>query len=152
MNTILNLFYITGLLLLKGSRISSTDEAGFTMLGDMIINSKVSNGGIQNSGRNSKTYRWPAGVVPYKIESSFSAEEKTSIEEAIESLNNDLEGCVNIRQALSSDEDFIKFVNYDDGCYSLVGRTENIRRGIQTGSQSTFKEVDVCQDLLLPTK
>ena len=85
---------------LTGSRISSTDEAGFTKLGDMIINSKVSNGGMQNSGRKSKTYRWPAGVVPYKIESSFSAEEETSIEEAIESLNNDLEGCVNIRYAV----------------------------------------------------
>ena len=85
---------------LTGSRISSTDGAGFTKLGDMIINSKVSNGGIQNSGRNLNTYRWPAGVVPYKIESSFSAEEETLIEEAIESLNNDLEGCVNIRYAV----------------------------------------------------
>ena len=86
---------------LTGSRISLTEEAGFTKLGDMIINSKVSNGGVQNSGRKSKTYRWPAGVVPYKIESSFSAEEETSIKEAIESLNNDLEGCVNIRYAVA---------------------------------------------------
>ena len=86
---------------LTGSRISSTDGAGFTKLGDMIINSKVSNGGIQNSGRNLNTYRWPAGVVPYKIESSFSAEKETSIKEAIGSLNNDLEGCVNIRYAVA---------------------------------------------------
>ena len=51
----------------------------------------------QNSGRKDLKFRWPNGVVPYKIENQFSDQDKASINEAITSLNQELNGCINIR-------------------------------------------------------
>ena len=51
----------------------------------------------QNSGQKDLTFRWPNGVVPYKIENQFNDQDKASINEAITSLNQELNGCINIR-------------------------------------------------------
>ena len=76
------------------------DENGNYKVDDMIMSpsqySPISNLG-QESGQKDLKFRWPNGVVPYKIENQFNDQDKASINEAITSLNQELNGCINIR-------------------------------------------------------
>ena len=67
---------------------------------DMIMSPSqylpISNRG-QESGQKDLRFRWPNGVVPYKIENSFNNHEKAVIEDSIKSLNQELGGCIEIR-------------------------------------------------------
>ena len=76
------------------------DENGNYKVDDMIMSpsqySPISNGG-QESGQKDLKFRWTNGVVPYKIENSFNNHDRAVIEDTIKSLNQELDGCVEIR-------------------------------------------------------
>ena len=76
------------------------DENGNYRVDDMIMSpnqySPISNHG-QESGQKDLKYRWPNGVVPYKIENSFNDHDRAVIEDTIKSLNQELGGCIEIR-------------------------------------------------------
>ena len=76
------------------------DENGNYRVDDMIMSpsqySPISNLG-QESGQKNLKFRWPNGVVPYKIQNSFNDHDRAVIEETIKSLNQELGGCIEIR-------------------------------------------------------
>ena len=76
------------------------DENGNYKVDDMIMSpsqySPISNLG-QESGQKDLKFRWPNGVVPYKIKNSFNDHDRAVIEDTIKSLNQELGGCVEIR-------------------------------------------------------
>ena len=58
--------------------------------------SNSSANGASLSGRSKEYYRWPNGVVPYKL-TGFRYAERRRILETISTLNDKLNGCINIR-------------------------------------------------------
>jgi len=75
------------------------------------------------SGISEEKYRWPNGVVPYTL-TGFSYAERRKILETISTLNDQLEGCINIRPYSSNtDVDYINiFKGEPRKCWSKVGR------------------------------
>jgi len=70
-------------------------------------------------------YKWPGGVVPYHIHSSYPSSVKTTIVEAMREIESDTKHgstyCVRFRERTSADTDYI-YILPQDGCHSPVGK------------------------------
>merc|ERR1712062_268266 len=83
--------------------------------------SNSSANGASLSGQSKEYYRWPNGVVPYKL-TGFRYAERRRILQTISTLNDKLNGCINIRPYSSnSDVDYVDIFK-GRGCWSYVGR------------------------------
>jgi hypothetical protein len=71
-----------------------------------------------STSRSNTSYRWPNGVVPYEIDSAFSAGQKLSIQAALDHWNNNTPYWFRPR---AGESDYMKFVT-GSGCSSPVGR------------------------------
>jgi hypothetical protein len=69
--------------------------------------------------------RWPNGIVPYVIDSSFNPSMVQYVNQAIQDFNDYT--CVKFVKR-TTEANYIKFIDDHDGCYSYVG---NIKRGAQ---------------------
>ncbi len=76
--------------------------------------------------------RWPGGVIPYVLSSSFSRRERRVIRRAVEEFER--RSCVRWRpREWSTDRDYVHVLK-DAGCYSKVGRVNGGSGGGQVMS------------------
>jgi len=69
--------------------------------------------------RSGENYLWPAGVVPYEIDSTFTTDERDSINRGIGLV----EGPTNlILKTRENESDYVFFKRVDEGCSARVGR------------------------------
>lgn len=106
--------------------------------GDIVLTNidtvkKTAEGDIQESvGRSDTRFRWAGGVVPYEIDSAYSAAEKQIINDAINHWNSVTPYWLRPRQAALwpfVDPDYIRFVRTTGVCSSPVGR-QGLRQDI----------------------
>lgn len=62
---------------------------------------------------------WPGGIVPYKISNSFTASARRTIENAVEELNQKLDGVVTIIPR-TTQYNYVNVIK-ESGCWSFVG-------------------------------
>ena len=89
-------------------------------------------------------YRWPSGYVPYAISSSFSANERQTILNAIAHVQNTTAGTQFVQR--TSQGDYISFVPHGSLCNSPVGRrggaqTINLAAGCSTSLGTVAHEI-----------
>jgi len=66
--------------------------------------------------------RWTDGVLPYKFSSEVTEENKNKVRQAMNDFNEHLSGCLTVREATSSDTNYVKVTGASDsGCWSSVG-------------------------------
>ena len=79
----------------------------------------------ESVGRSDTRFRWPGGVIPYEIDSAYSAAERQIINDAINHWNSVTPYWLRPRQAALwpfVDPDYIRFVRTTGVCSSPVGR------------------------------
>merc|ERR1712061_202345 len=99
-----------------------------------------------NSGITSDKYRWRNGLLPYKLDPEFSANQKRIIRNAIAHFNHQVNQlgnpflpCIYVREATSDDNDYA-FIKKGSDCSSSVGKRggrQNITLGTGCHSQRT---------------
>jgi len=112
--------------------LNDWDEDGNYIMGDMILTEgqyeqSYGEGKIQNGGIAGEGYRWPSGegvkaVIPYDM-SKVSWSDKSKVRNAVNKFNNEMSGCIKIRERTSRDENYVDIDrNPGNGCRSNVGR------------------------------
>jgi hypothetical protein len=69
--------------------------------------------------RTGEGFLWPAGVIPYEIDSAFSSEMRDRIDEGIRWINRDTDLILVPR---TNERDYVFIRSVVEGCYSSVGR------------------------------
>jgi hypothetical protein len=107
----------------SGERVKSYDptkhkenpeELGSYVEGDLLLPTKLGRNGLADI-----TTRWPAGVIPYKIEATFTANDLKIFEKALQAYHT--KTCIRFKP-YTTEKDYIAITNNNAGCYSAVGR------------------------------
>lgn len=97
-------------------------------------------------GSDPSLTKWPEGTVPFTFSpsSTFTAAERTLIAKTLKSLSVEVNGHVTFRSAMSSDRNYVEFVNGGSGCWSYLGmiggkQPISLGRGCVTGGTITHE-------------
>lgn len=90
------------------------EELGTYVEGDMLIPGVEGRNGLVHSSS-----KWPGGVVPYVISSSFSSKDMTTIMKAFDIYRTHT--CINFVKR-TNEKDYISIESKNTGCWSSVGK------------------------------
>jgi len=107
------------------------DEDGYYTIDDMRYNEHqmmlfYGNELEQELARNahpSPSARWTNGEMPYKFDSGVTAANQQMVKDSMDDFNTNFQGCLNVREATSSDTNYVTVKGANDGCWSYVGMT-----------------------------
>ncbi|TRY73693.1 hypothetical protein TCAL_15754 [Tigriopus californicus] len=103
------------------------DEDGNYIVGDMILSPEQYKadflGEDLRSGIRGDKYRWPGGIIPYRMDGTLTSSERRDVVGSIGRFNKIMAGCLKIREAFQSESAYVKVHHGRGGCgYSSVGR------------------------------
>lgn len=110
------------------------DEDGNYVIGDMTLSPEQYKadylGEDFRSGISGERYRWPNGIIPFRLDSSLSSSERGEVMASIGRFNQIMNGCVKIREVSSSDRAYVNVRKGRGGCGSSSvgrqGRSQNL--------------------------
>ncbi|XP_034486510.1 low choriolytic enzyme-like [Drosophila innubila] len=92
------------------------EELGSYLEGDILVpQSELT----MKNGLTTQSSRWPKGVVPYEIRGNFNAQDRATIQGAIEQYHR--RTCIRF-VPYAGERDYISIVSGNSGCWSSVGR------------------------------
>ncbi|XP_018396646.1 PREDICTED: astacin-like [Cyphomyrmex costatus] len=96
------------------------EELGNYMEGDIMI----AKGTTLRNGAKDEKLRWPNGVIPYVIMGNFNDTQLHLIYEAMKEYEKYT--CIKLKPR-TDERDYVKFVSYNNGCWSYVGKIGGVQ-------------------------
>ncbi|XP_023287566.1 zinc metalloproteinase nas-13-like [Orussus abietinus] len=106
------------------------EELGEYVEGDILFPMEVS----ARNGLRALSSRWPGGIVYYKINSKFTAQERQAILAAMADYH--MYTCIQFKPYTGAEPDFVRIKKGRSGCWSSVGR--------KTGGQTLNLQTPAC--------
>ncbi|KAM7360548.1 zinc metalloproteinase nas-8 [Cochliomyia hominivorax] len=94
---------------------------------------------IVRNGIASTNYRWPYGIIPYKIEGTFSSSELDTLSHIFKEYH--AKTCVRFKKR-TNEKDYVAITNKNTGCWSTLGRIGG-RQEVNLQSGKCFKTYGV---------